>query len=107
MLSSDATSGVIRLYDGRGGDKPLETIDTVHKFPVHIMTVCFVYLGAIFWLLTFILIQYSDQHNTVISADEGGFIEYWQPNEPFTLPANFPKSWTYKSETDLYEFKKA
>ena len=32
-------NGTIRLYDGRGGDTPLETIHTLHRFPVHIMTV--------------------------------------------------------------------
>lgn len=42
----------------------------------------------------------------MISADEGGFIEYWQPIEPFVLPKNIPGLWSYKSETDLYEFKK-
>lgn len=41
--SSDAASGVIRLYDGRGGDTPLETIETLHRFPVHVMTVCILY----------------------------------------------------------------
>ncbi|KAF8158121.1 peptidyl-prolyl cis-trans isomerase [Crassisporium funariophilum] len=87
LAVADASSGTIRLYDGRGGDTPLETIETMHRFPVHIMT-------------------YSDRYDTVISADEGGFIEYWQPVEPFSLPKNVPKLWSYKSETDLYEFKK-
>jgi peptidylprolyl isomerase domain and WD repeat-containing protein 1 len=41
-----------------------------------------------------------------LSADEGGFLEYWQPKEPFELPRNLPGLWSYKSETDLYEFKK-
>ena len=50
--------------------------------------------------------QYSDRYDTVISADEGGFIEYWQPSEPFELPKNVRGLWNYKSETDLYEFKK-
>ncbi|OBZ71584.1 Peptidyl-prolyl cis-trans isomerase cyp15 [Grifola frondosa] len=50
---------------------------------------------------------YSDKYNTVISADEGGFVEYWQPFEPFESPKNVPGMWTYKSTTDLYEFKKS
>ena len=33
-------------------------------------------------------------------------MEYWQPAEPFSLPKNVSKLWKYKSETDLYEFKK-
>ncbi|KAF7365190.1 Peptidyl-prolyl cis-trans isomerase cyp15 [Mycena venus] len=88
LAVSDAATGVIRLYDGRGGDTPLETIESLHRFPVHIMT-------------------YSDRYDTVVSADEGGFVEYWQPIEPFALPKNVPGLWSYKSETDLYEFKKS
>ncbi|KAK7048388.1 peptidyl-prolyl cis-trans isomerase cyp15 [Favolaschia claudopus] len=88
LAVSDAENGVIRLYDGRGGDKPLETIETLHRSPVHLMA-------------------YSDRYDTVISADESGFVEYWQPIEPFVLPKNVPGLWSYKSETDLYEFKKS
>ncbi|KAJ7134653.1 hypothetical protein C8R44DRAFT_870261 [Mycena epipterygia] len=88
LAVSDATTGVIRLYDGRGGDTPLETIESLHRFPVHVMT-------------------YSDRYDTVISADEGGFVEYWQPTEPFERPKNVAGLWSYKSETDLYEFKKS
>ncbi|KAF8895489.1 peptidyl-prolyl cis-trans isomerase [Infundibulicybe gibba] len=88
LAISDATNGTIRLYDGRGDDSPLETIESLHRFPVHIMT-------------------YSDRYDTIISADEGGFIEYWQPTEPFGPPKNLPGLWSYQSETDLYEFKKA
>lgn len=32
-------------------------------------------------------------------------VEYWSPKEPFELPET-PGMWRYKSETDLYEFKK-
>ncbi|KAF9029820.1 peptidyl-prolyl cis-trans isomerase [Hymenopellis radicata] len=72
----------------RGANTPLEIIENLHRFPVHVMT-------------------YSDRYDTVISADEGGFVEYWQPIEPFTLPKNVPGMWSFKSETDLYEFKKS
>jgi peptidylprolyl isomerase domain and WD repeat-containing protein 1 len=51
-------------------------------------------------------VQYSDKYDTVISADEGGFVEYWQPSEPWGMPKNLPGLWSYKSSTDLYEFKK-
>ncbi|KAJ6559163.1 hypothetical protein DFH09DRAFT_1036533 [Mycena vulgaris] len=88
LAVSDAATGAIRLYDGRGGDTPLHTIESLHRFPVHVMT-------------------YSDRHDTVISADEGGFMEYWQPTEPFERPKNVAGLWQYKSETDLYEFKKS
>lgn len=36
---SDSASGQIRVYDGRGDDKPLFVVDKVHRAPVHIMTV--------------------------------------------------------------------
>lgn len=37
--SSDSTSGVIRFYDGRGDGTAIDTVDTLHKFPVHLMAV--------------------------------------------------------------------
>lgn len=52
------------------------------------------------------ILQYSDRYDTVISADENGFVEFWQPIEPFELPKNVPGMWSFKSSTDLYEFKK-
>ncbi|KAI0771377.1 peptidyl-prolyl cis-trans isomerase [Irpex lacteus] len=88
LAISEKSTGIIRLYDGRGNGQPMETIDNLHRSPVHIMT-------------------YSDRYDTVISADESGFIEYWKPTEPFELPKNVPGLWSYKTQTDLYEFKKA
>ena len=37
--SSEHGTGTIRLYDGRGDGKPLEIIEKLHRFPVHLMTV--------------------------------------------------------------------
>ncbi|KAJ7600641.1 hypothetical protein C8J56DRAFT_1010469 [Mycena floridula] len=88
LAVADSTCGTIRLYDGRGGDTPLETIENLHRAPVHIMA-------------------YSDRYDTVLSADENGFVECWQPIEPFGLPKNVPGFWSYKSDTDLYDFKKS
>jgi hypothetical protein len=39
-VSSEQNSGAIRLYDGRGDEKPLETVEKLHRFPIHLMTVC-------------------------------------------------------------------
>ncbi|TRM64013.1 hypothetical protein BD626DRAFT_493498 [Schizophyllum amplum] len=85
---SDAASGVIRIYDARGDGTPAAVVDNVHRFPVHVMA-------------------YSDRYDTVISADEGGFIEYWEPREPYESRKDVPGLWQYKSETDLFEFKKS
>ncbi|KAN0123309.1 hypothetical protein V8E52_002641 [Russula decolorans] len=88
LAVSEQNSGTIRLYDGRGDGKPLETVEKLHRFPVHLMT-------------------YSDRFDCVVSADEGGFVEYWRPSEQFDLPTNVPGLWSFKSQTDLYEFKKS
>ncbi|KAI9465600.1 hypothetical protein BJY52DRAFT_1245051 [Lactarius psammicola] len=88
LAVSEQNSGTIRLYDGRGDGKPLETLEKLHRFPIHLMT-------------------YSDRFDCVISADEGGFVEYWTPSEQFELPTNVPGLWSFKSQTDLYEFKKS
>jgi hypothetical protein len=56
------------------------------------------------WLI--VLLQYNERYDTVISCDEGGFIEYWQPQEPWELPTGIKGMWEFKSSTDLYEFKK-
>ncbi|KZT37832.1 hypothetical protein SISSUDRAFT_987108 [Sistotremastrum suecicum HHB10207 ss-3] len=87
LAVSDANSGKIQIFDGRGDGTPIETIESLHKSPVHRMT-------------------YSDRFDTVVSADISGFVEYWQPREPFDLP-KIPGLWQYKSKTDLYEFKKS
>ncbi len=39
MFSSEQNSGTIRLYDGRGDGNPLETVEKLHRFPIHLMTV--------------------------------------------------------------------
>jgi hypothetical protein len=37
--SSEQGTGTIRIYDGRGDNNPLETVDKLHRAPVHLMTV--------------------------------------------------------------------
>ncbi|KAG8809640.1 hypothetical protein FRC19_005103 [Serendipita sp. 401] len=87
LAVAEKGSGTIRIYDGRGTQEPLYVNQKVHKTTVHILA-------------------YTDVYDTVISADESGFLEYWQPKEPFDLPA-IPGMWSFKSATDLYEFKKS
>ena len=48
--------------------------------------------------------KYNDRFHCVVSADSSGMMEYWDPEEPFELPKTV--AFEYKSDTDLYEFKK-
>ncbi|KAM0790478.1 hypothetical protein ACM66B_003354 [Microbotryomycetes sp. NB124-2] len=85
LAISDFDSPAIRIYDGRGDGKPLHTIQNLHKKSVHLMV-------------------FNTLYDTVISADVGGMIEYWEPREPFEKPESV--EWTSKATTGLYEFKK-
>jgi len=91
------------MYDARGDSSPTETLSSLHRFPVHIMAVR-PHPSSVVHILN--VSQYSARYNTVISADQQGFVEYWTPTEPFELPKNVPRLWSYKTETDLYDFKK-
>ncbi|BEJ15987.1 hypothetical protein CspHIS471_0505920 [Cutaneotrichosporon sp. HIS471] len=87
LAVSDEKSAAIRIYDGRGdGSNPLHVLEKVHRAPVHLMV-------------------FSSKYDVVISADEAGFVEYWQPSEPWSVPS-IPGMWQYKSATDLFQFKK-
>lgn len=102
--SSDWESPTIRIYDGRGDGKPLHTIEKLHRHSVLVMTVSPLIPCKIKPLTPFS--QYSPVYDCVISSDEGGFIEYWRPTEPWALPSDVRGLWQYKSQTDLFEFKK-
>ncbi|GFZ46243.1 Cyclophilin cyp15 [Saitozyma sp. JCM 24511] len=86
LAVTDMDTPTIRIYDGRGDGKPLYELDKLHRAPVHLMA-------------------YTSKYDCVISADEQGFVEYWQPSEPWTLPS-LPGLWQFKSSTDLFHFKK-
>lgn len=76
----------IHIYDGRGENlQPVHTITGLHRSPVSVMA-------------------YNDRYDCVISADEGGMVEYWRPSGSYEKPDNVFK---YKSGTGLFEFKKA
>jgi peptidylprolyl isomerase domain and WD repeat-containing protein 1 len=44
-------------------------------------------------------------YDTIVSADISGMVEYWSPREPYELPKG-NGLWEYKSQTDLFDFKK-
>ena len=78
---------IIRIYDSRGSSKPLKTIEKMHMKPI----TCMVYNAAF---------------DVVISADQGGMIEYWSgPKGDYEMPKNV--QFDSKLDTDLYEFAKS
>ncbi|KAF2441354.1 peptidyl-prolyl cis-trans isomeras-like protein [Karstenula rhodostoma CBS 690.94] len=84
-VSSEENSW-IRIYDGRGENlDPLHTLKSVHKAPVALMV-------------------YNSQFDCVVSVDQGGMVEYWQPSGNFEKPDNV---FSIKSSTNLFEFKRA
>ncbi|KAF7194981.1 Peptidyl-prolyl cis-trans isomerase cyp15 [Pseudocercospora fuligena] len=86
LAVSSETDGSISIYDGRGEDqKPMHTIAALHRKPVHILA-------------------YNPAYDCVLSADESGMIEYWQPSGSYEKP---PNVFEMKSSTNLFEFKKS
>jgi peptidylprolyl isomerase domain and WD repeat-containing protein 1 len=82
-VSSEENSW-IRIYDGRGDNpEPLQTQKSLHKMPVALMA-------------------YNNQYDCVVSIDQGGMVEYWQPSS-FEKPDGV---FEMKSSTNLFEFKK-
>ncbi|CAK3847572.1 Peptidyl-prolyl cis-trans isomerase cyp15 [Lecanosticta acicola] len=86
LAVSCETDGRIAIFDGRGeNQKSLHTIFALHRKPVHLMA-------------------YNNAYDCVVSADEGGMIEYWQPSGSYDKPDSV---FDIKSSTSLFEFKKA
>ena len=86
LAVSEEAKPSIHLYDGRGENQsPVHTITTLHRSPVCIMA-------------------YNDAYDCVISADDGGMIEYWRPSGAYEKPDNV---FQFKSATNLFDFKKA
>lgn len=86
LAVSHEGSPTIDIYDGRGENtKPLHTLGKLHRSPVQAMA-------------------YNPKHDCVVSADEGGMVEYWQPTGSYEKPDTVFKM---KSSTNLFEFKKA
>ena len=80
------TDGEIAVWDGRGdANAPLFVIKNVHRKPVTCMA-------------------YNTAYDCVVSADEGGMVEYWAPTEAADKPQNLFQT---KSETNLFDFKKS
>ncbi|KAH8731489.1 peptidyl-prolyl cis-trans isomerase-like protein [Phaeosphaeriaceae sp. PMI808] len=86
LAVSSEENGWIRIYDGRGDNlEPLHTLKSIHRAPVSLMA-------------------YNNTYHCVVSVDQGGMVEYWQPNANYEKPDNV---WALKSSTNLFEFKKS
>ena len=86
LAVSSEDNAWIRIYDGRGENlEPLHTLKSIHRAPVSLMA-------------------YNNAYDCVVSVDNGGMVEYWQPSGNFSKPDNV---FTMKSSTNLFDFKKA
>ncbi|KAL8371049.1 hypothetical protein RB595_001073 [Gaeumannomyces hyphopodioides] len=86
LAVSDAEKPVIHILDGRGEkSEPLHILKGLHRSVVNVMA-------------------FNDVYDCVVSADEGGMVEYWRPHGSYEKPDNV---FEYKSATNLFEFKKA
>jgi peptidylprolyl isomerase domain and WD repeat-containing protein 1 len=75
----------ICIFDGRGGNQqPLRTLKSLHREPVTSMA-------------------FNNVYDCVVSADDGGMIEYWSPGSNYEKPETV---FAMKSGTNLFEFKK-
>lgn len=86
LAVSEEGGHAVHLYDGRGeNQKPLHTLSNLHRHTVSLMA-------------------YNNAYDCVVSADEGGLVEYWQPHGSYEKPDNV---FEFKSSTNLFEFKKS
>lgn len=86
LAVSSEDNAWIRIYDGRGENlEPLHTLKSIHRAPVSLMA-------------------YNNAYDCVVSVDQGGMVEYWQPSGNFSKPDSV---FSMKSSTNLFDFKKA
>ena len=86
LAVSESEKPLIHIYDGRGeNEEPIHTVKGLHRCPVH-------------------LLAFNNAYDCVVSADEGGSIEYWRPHGEYQKPEEV---FQYKSSTNLFDFKKA
>jgi len=75
--------GEVEIWEGRG-ERIIHTLK-LHRKPV-------------------VAMAYNHKVDCVVSADSGGMVEYWEPGQSWGLPLGVFKM---KSDTNLFEFKKA
>ncbi|KAJ2893088.1 Peptidyl-prolyl cis-trans isomerase-like protein [Zalerion maritima] len=87
LATSEESKPLVHIYDARDSEsakKPIHTLKSLHRAAVSIMV-------------------YNEQYDCVVSADEGGMVEYWQPSGTYDKPDNV---FQLKSSTNLFDFKK-
>lgn len=86
LAVSDDAQPLVHVYDGRGeSQSPIHTIKGLHRSAVSVMA-------------------FNDAYDCVVSADDGGMLEYWRPDGDYEKPDSV---FQYKSSTNLFEFKKS
>lgn len=86
LAISEKETARVHIYDGRGSNIQLHTLDKLHYKPVTI-------------------IKYNPVCDMVLSCDQEGMLEVWTgPKGDYKFPKNL--QWEYKTDTDLYEFIK-
>lgn len=86
LAVADADTPTIYVYDGRGNNIPMKTIEKLHTKPVAIL-------------------RYNPKYDVVISVDKQGLLEYWTGlKHDFQFPKNV--GFESKLDTDLFEFAK-
>ncbi|TPX41199.1 hypothetical protein SeLEV6574_g06213 [Synchytrium endobioticum] len=90
LACTDRDTPEIQVFDGRGDGNSAHTISNMHNHPV-------------------IVLSYNAAAEVVVSVDDQGYVEYWEPDPSQEFPPPSPPkvTWEFKSDTDLYEFKKA
>lgn len=87
LAISDAQSAKVHVYDvSTGSNDPVACVEGAHRAPV-------------------VAMKYNLPHNTVISTDAKGMIEYWDAST-HEFPADAVQ-FKYKMDTDLYTLAKA
>ncbi len=85
LAVGNVVDGEIAVFDGRGeSQEPLHIVKGLHRRPV-------------------VAMGFNAEHDCIISADEGGMVEYWRPSGNYEKPDNV---FAMKSSTNLFEFKK-
>lgn len=86
VACSEKSTGKIFVYDGRGSNEKLHTVDKIHPSPLS-------------------QIHLNPRYRVIVSADKAGMLEYLdRPPQRVQIP--LARGWVYKTDTDLYEFAK-